>query len=47
MDIVELDVHDIAALEQNDDIRRTDDSAKYSSESHLLLLPLTLYKRVC
>jgi alanyl-tRNA synthetase len=36
MDIVKLDVHDIAALEQNDDVRRTDDSAK-SSESHCCL----------
>jgi alanyl-tRNA synthetase len=45
-DIVKLDVHDLAALEQNDGVPRTDDSAKYS-ESHLLLLPLTLYKRVC
>jgi alanyl-tRNA synthetase len=41
MDIVKLDVHDIAALEQNDSVPRTDDSAKYS-ESHSLLLPLIL-----
>jgi alanyl-tRNA synthetase len=43
-DIVKLDVHDIAALEQNG-VPRTDDSAKYS-ESHLLLLPLTLCRRM-
>jgi alanyl-tRNA synthetase len=41
MDIVKLDVHDIAALEQNDSVPRTDDSAKYS-ESHSILLPLIL-----
>lgn len=41
MDIVKLDVHDIAALEQNDGVPRTNDSAKYS-ESHLLPLPFTL-----
>jgi alanyl-tRNA synthetase len=39
MDMVKLDVHDIAVLEQNDSVPRTDDSAKYS-ESHLLLLLL-------
>ena len=37
--IVELDVHDIAALERNDSVPKTDDSAKYG-KSYLLLLPL-------
>ena len=30
IDIIKLDVHDIAALEQNDDVQKTDDSAKFS-----------------
>ena len=44
MDIVKLDVHDIAALEQNDSVPKTDDSAKYSA-SYLLLFPLTFNRR--
>jgi alanyl-tRNA synthetase len=45
IDIVKLDVHGIAALEQNDSISKTDDSAKYS-KSYLLLLPFTLYEQM-
>jgi alanyl-tRNA synthetase len=28
-DVVKLDVHDLAALEKNDDVPKTDDSAKF------------------
>jgi len=44
IDIVKLDVHDIAALEQNDDMQKTVDSAKFG-ESYSLFLPLTSYGR--
>jgi alanyl-tRNA synthetase len=45
IDTIKLDVHDIAALEQNG-IPKTDDSAKYS-ESCLLLLLIKLHRRMC
>ena len=42
--IVKLDVHDIATLERNDSVPKTDDSAKYG-KSYLLFLPLTFHRR--
>lgn len=36
--VVRLDVHDIAALEKNDDVKKTNDSAKFGWSPYLLLL---------
>lgn len=37
-DIVRLDVHDIAVLEKNSDVPKTDDSAKFSSFTTVFLV---------
>ena len=45
-DVVKLDVHDIAALENNTGVPKTDDSAKFGKGSRSRLLPgLTHYPK--
>jgi alanyl-tRNA synthetase len=40
-DVIKLDVHDIAVLEQNDLVPKTDDSAKFGKVPFLAPYPLT------
>jgi alanyl-tRNA synthetase len=41
-DVVKLDVHDIAALEKNDAVPKTDDSAKYRMSNFFLQICVLL-----
>ena len=44
--VVKLDVHDIAALENNTSVPKTDDSAKFGKDSRSQVLPgLTHYSK--